>query len=178
VNKQVGGYDQRLRHTSDHEMWMRLALASDVGFLRGVDQAYWRTHNVNMHAAYLADGGVADLRELLAAHDAVLEKADGRLADVAELDRTVRRRLARDAYLRAGRAQDRGRVEEDGAANLVAFAEEIYDGCGSLPEKRTYDLRRRLGPLANRSLGPVLPTAAGRRLRQHWRDWRRDRTGV
>ncbi|MEJ2888015.1 glycosyltransferase family 2 protein [Actinomycetospora aeridis] len=179
VNRQVGGYDQRLRHTSDHEMWMRLALVSDVGFVRGADQAYWRTHDVNMHTAYLAGGGVEDLREVLRAHDAVLEKAAlGGLSDGDELARTVRRRLARDAYLRAARAHDRGRVEADGADALIAFAEEIVEDTRTLPERRAYELRQLVGPTVTRSLGPVLPTAAGRRLRQRWRDRRRERIGV
>ena len=48
VQKQVGGYDRRLPHTGDLEMWMRLAAHSDVGYIRGVDQAFYRMHDQNM----------------------------------------------------------------------------------------------------------------------------------
>src|SRR6516165_1169262 len=48
VQKQVGGYDLRLPHAGDLEMWMRLAAHSDVGYVRGVDQALYRMHDSNM----------------------------------------------------------------------------------------------------------------------------------
>ena len=44
LQKRVGGYDARLPHAADLELWMRLAANADVGFLRGVDQAYYRLH--------------------------------------------------------------------------------------------------------------------------------------
>ena len=48
LQKRVGGYDVRLPHLGDTEMWMRLAANADVGYLRGVDQAYYRRHEQNM----------------------------------------------------------------------------------------------------------------------------------
>ena len=43
-----GGYDPQLPHAGDIEMWMRLAAHGDVGFIRGVDQAFYRVHGHNM----------------------------------------------------------------------------------------------------------------------------------
>src|SRR5689334_1086006 len=48
LQKRVGAYDARLPHTADLEMWIRLAANADVGFIRGVDQAYYRVHEQNM----------------------------------------------------------------------------------------------------------------------------------
>ena len=52
LQKRVGGYDARLPHVGDLEMWIRLAANADVGYLRGVDQAYYRRHGQNMSVAY------------------------------------------------------------------------------------------------------------------------------
>ena len=57
LQKSVGGYDARLPHAADMEMWLRLAANADVGFIRGVDQAYYRLHRENMRkAVQRADG--------------------------------------------------------------------------------------------------------------------------
>ena len=39
-------------HTADQEMWLRLAANGDVGFLRGVDQAFYRVHGQNMRTTF------------------------------------------------------------------------------------------------------------------------------
>lgn len=52
VQKRVGGYDARLPHLGDTEMWLRLAADADTGYLRGVDQAYYRRHGQNMSTGY------------------------------------------------------------------------------------------------------------------------------
>jgi hypothetical protein len=38
VLREIGGYNARLPHTSDIEMWLRLSAAADVGRINGVDQ--------------------------------------------------------------------------------------------------------------------------------------------
>jgi hypothetical protein len=37
--RQIGGFREELPHTADFELWMRLALYSDVGYVRGPHQA-------------------------------------------------------------------------------------------------------------------------------------------
>jgi hypothetical protein len=39
-------------HAADMELWMRLTANADVGFIRCVDQAYYRLHAENMRKAY------------------------------------------------------------------------------------------------------------------------------
>ena len=71
LQKRVGGYDVRLPRAADMEMWLRLAVNADVGFIRGVDQAYYRLHEQNMRKAFNA---LMDLRERRRAFEAVLER--------------------------------------------------------------------------------------------------------
>ena len=53
LQKQVGGYDPLLPHSGDMEMWMRLAAHADVGYIRGVDQAFYRVHSRNMNKSWV-----------------------------------------------------------------------------------------------------------------------------
>ena len=57
--KSVGGFDARLPHAADMELWLRLAANADVGFIRGVDQAYYRLHKKNMRKAVQRAAGSA-----------------------------------------------------------------------------------------------------------------------
>lgn len=182
LQHRLGGYDPELRHTGDIEMWMRFALHADVGYLRGVDQAYYRVHGQNMSAAYYASQ-VADLRQRLAAYEATLTRARGVLPDAErrDLDHRVRRALARDALRRAGRAYDKGRADTDPVAELVDFAHEAMAPAGGLdhlPEWRTLRLRQRLGARRARALSPLVLTAPARRLRRHYREMKWARTGI
>ncbi|CRK60326.1 Glycosyl transferase, group 2 family protein [Alloactinosynnema sp. L-07] len=177
VQQKYGGYDPELRHTGDIEMWMRFALHTDVGYLRGVDQAYYRVHGNNMSAAYYASQ-VADLRQRLAAYVSIVDRMDGQLKDKADLDRQVRRVLAKDALRRAGRAYDKGITEESPVEELVDFAVETFPEAASLPEWHTLKLRERLGTKAARTLSPLVLTAPARRIRQHARVFRWEQTGV
>jgi glycosyltransferase involved in cell wall biosynthesis len=177
LQQSVGGYDPQLRHTGDIEMWMRMALHADVGYLRGVDQAYYRVHGNNMSAAYYASG-VADLRQRLAAYTALLRRADKLLPEQADWDRKVRRVLARDALRRAGRAYDKGQVDEHPVDELVEFAHEATGDLASLPEWHTLKFRQWLGQRRASALRPLVLTAAARRVRRELRVKRWERSGV
>ncbi|MGQ0839394.1 glycosyltransferase family 2 protein [Actinokineospora sp.] len=177
LQRELGGYDPELRHTGDIEMWMRFALHADVGYLRGVDQAYYRVHGENMSAAYYASV-VADLRQRLAAYSAVIDRANGQLPDKDSLDRQVRRVLARDALRRAGRAFDKGRAEIEPVAELVDFAREAAGAVDDLPEWHTLRLRQRLGARRAKALAPLVLTAPARRIRRHVRELRWQRSGI
>lgn len=179
AQQQAGGYDADCLHTSDFEMWMRLALHGSVGFLADVDQAFCRGHGENMSVQYEErSGGVGDLRMRLIACTTLLAKADGRLPDADRLDRTVRRALAGEALLRVSRSWDKGTRNDDAQAQLVEFARETVGDLTTLPGWHTLRLRERLGPRVTRAVSPLVVTAAGRRVRQVWRSHRLDRAGV
>src|SRR5215472_4824801 len=82
LQKRVGGYDARLPHAADLQIWMRLAANADVGFLRGVDQAYYRLHEQNMRRSYDA---LMDLRQRRLAFETVLGSYGASMRDERRL---------------------------------------------------------------------------------------------
>lgn len=175
VQRAVGGYDPELPHTGDIEMWMRFAAHADMGYLRGVDQAYYRVHESNMSAGYRVDAGLGDLRQRWAAYAAFLAKEGHRLDRRAELEQTIRRRLARDALWRACRALDGGREDHEPVEELVAFAMQTYSRARGLNEYRGLRWRRAVGQRIPTSVRRVIPSALWRRARHElwWRQWKR-----
>ncbi|GAA2150942.1 glycosyltransferase [Kitasatospora kazusensis] len=173
LQQEAGGYDPELPHAGDIEMWMRLASRADVGYLRGVDQAYYRKHGGNMSATEFG-GQMDDLRQCKAAYDAVVTGCADRLPDAARLADTVNRKLARFALRRAVRAYDRGRTAEVPEAELVAFAAECWPAYRSLPEYHGLQLRRKVGARVMPYLQPLILTAVVAKVRERlwWRSWR------
>jgi glycosyltransferase involved in cell wall biosynthesis len=161
--KRVGGFDARLPHAADMELWMRLAANADVGFIRGVDQAYYRLHQENMRKAYSA---LMDLRERRLVYETVLDRYSERLPDAKGLSDIVHRNLGREALWAAGRAYGPGRVRQAGLARrllgaganeeeqevdeLAAFAFDCWPEVSKLPLYRTLEAHKRLGPRAMR----------------------------
>lgn len=179
VQQRIGGYDPRLLHTSDLEMWLRFALHSDIAHLPAVDQAYYRSHGANMSVAYRADSGVRDLAMRLLAFRTLLARPEvpALLPDAAALATRVSRRIARDALAAACDAHARGLPDQ--AAELVAFSRETVGDIGRLPEWHVYRLRSRFGPLP--TAGPVgsrLRTVPLQRARRRLRDRRRRVAGL
>jgi len=166
LQHQVGGYDPRLPHTGDAEMWMRLAAHADVGYL-SVDQAFYRRHESNMSHGY--EDYVVGFRQWRAAYDAVLEHCDGILPDAAGLSRSVRRRLAHEALWVAVRAYDRRRTGWVNVDDLVAFAFDCWPDTASLGIYRTLQLRRAIGPRITPYLQPLVWSAVMRELRDGYR---------
>ena len=161
LQKRVGGYDPRLPHVGDQEMWLRLAAHADVGYLRGVDQAYYRRHGQNMSTGYTP---LMTLNQFRLAYESVLDRSGEGLADASHLSEVVHRRLAWEALLAAARAYDRGRTEETPVDGLVAFALDCWPGAKKLPVYRALKVREQIGPDAMPYLQPfVLPMAAARR---------------
>jgi glycosyltransferase involved in cell wall biosynthesis len=105
LHQRVGGYDPGLPKAADMEIYMRLAAHSDVGFLRGVDQAYYRLHPHNMRKAVTS---LLDLRQRRSVFELVLSRYGERIVNASRLDDMVHRQLAREALWAAGRVYDRG----------------------------------------------------------------------
>ena len=119
LQKRVGGYDARLPHAADMEMWMRLAANADVGFVRGVDQAYYRLHEQNMRKAYNA---LMDLRGRRLVFQTVLERYGDRWPEARRLSDLVRHALGREALWAAGGAYHPASAEQTSVDELLAFA--------------------------------------------------------
>ena len=123
LQRQVGGYDARLPHTGDQEMWMRLAANADVGFVHGVDQAYYRVHGQNMRTAF---NSLLDLGQKRLAFDMVLDRYRASLSDPQRLSDIVHRKLSWQALWAAARAYDLGTTEQAPVDELVAFAFDCW----------------------------------------------------
>jgi glycosyltransferase involved in cell wall biosynthesis len=166
LQHQVGGYDPRLTHVGDQDMWLRLASHADVGYLRGVDQAYYRRHGQNMSRTYAS---LVTLKQLRIAFDSLAVVHGERLRDVDRLASAARRRLAWEALFTAARAYDKGVVETTPVDELLEFALECWPQTEKLWIYRSLLLRRALGPRAVSLLQPLtLPAAAARRADAWW----------
>jgi len=156
VQRQVGGYDPRLPHAGDLEMWLRLAANADVGFLRGVDQAYYRVHGQSMRTSYDA---LKDLRQVRLAFELALDRRGGKVSGDQRLSGLMRRKLGREALWAAARSYDLGQAEQAPVDELVAFAFDCWPEVNRLPLYHTLQLRRRIGPRAMRHLEPFIVSA-------------------
>jgi glycosyltransferase involved in cell wall biosynthesis len=175
TQKQAGGYSPRLLHSNDTELWLRLAAHADVGYIRGVDQAYYRVHGASMSTSRPI---LVDLHERRAAYELALEDYGSRLPDAARLAGTVHRKLAWEALWTAARAYDRGRTGEVPVAGLIEFALDCWPAATSMPVYRALRLRQRIGPRAMPYLQPLVLSAVPRKAQNWWwwQSWAR--TGV
>jgi GT2 family glycosyltransferase len=152
VQHQAGGYNPDLYHTSDVEMWMRLAVYGDVGFVHA-DQAYKRSHGDMM-------SGVVDdllhLNQRRAAYEAVLQRHAEELPNAAELSEMVHRELAKEALWVAARAYDRRQTDTVPVQELIAFAFDCWPDAAHLSTYRGLQWRRRIGPAAVPYLQPLV----------------------
>jgi hypothetical protein len=168
VQRAVGGYDPACTHSSDLNMWLRIAAVSDIARVRGIAQAIYRVNPKGMLRS--AHSPIVDLRERRAAFDSFFASSGGALADAPALRAMVGRALARQALWRASRAYDRGLIEGPEALpvdELIAFALDVCPEAKRLREWRGLQVRRRIG--AGRSLlfVPFVATGAAHRVRGH-----------
>jgi glycosyltransferase involved in cell wall biosynthesis len=159
LQKRVGGYDPQLPKTADMEMYLRLAANADVGFIRGVDQAYYRVHGQNMSNGLSA---LMSLRQRRTVFEVALGRYGERLPDAKHLSGIVHRKMGQEALWAAGRAYDRGRLRQTefvrrllrGGENeearevdeLVTFASDCWPEVSRQPLYRTLRSGKRIGP--------------------------------
>jgi glycosyltransferase involved in cell wall biosynthesis len=168
LQRRVGGYDPRLPHTGDIEMWMRLAAYADVGYIRGVDQAFYRVHEKNMNKSW---NQLVDLQQRRMAYETVLERCAHQLPDSGRLSDIVHRKLAREALWWAARAYDRGRTQQTPVKDLTAFAFECWPEADRLQVYRGLRIRQRIGTRTMPYLQPLVVSAVAHKAQSWW--WRR-----
>jgi glycosyltransferase involved in cell wall biosynthesis len=118
MQKQVGGYLAHLPHTSDMEMWLRLAAHGDVGAI-AADQAVYRRHSANMSDGYSPE---QDILERKAAIDHFLTCCASRLTRADELSARLNRLLALDAVACASAAFNEGASENSARFSKLALS--------------------------------------------------------
>jgi hypothetical protein len=164
IQQSVGGYDAACYHTSDLNMWLRIAAVADIAHIRGAAQAIYRVHADSMWRSH--DGPMVDLREHRAAFESFFAACAPKLDEPDRLQALAARSLARRALWRASRAVDRGR--EDGLIEqLSGFALDIYPDTPRLREWRGLRLRQRIGAGRSLAFPPLLATGVAHRLRRH-----------
>lgn len=159
----VGGYDPACFHTSDVNMWLRIAAVSDIAYVRGVPQAVYRIHSSSMSRGH---GPLVDLRERSVAFESFFAACASKLEHAERLQKLAGRALARQALWKASRAVDRG-VEGALVSELTEFALDVCPDASRLREWWGLRLRQRIG--AGRSLAfvPFIATGVAHRLRHH-----------
>ena len=177
IQREVGGYRAELPHAGDLEMWLRIAAVSDIAYVYGAPQAFYRVHPKSMMRTVFR-GSFTDLRQRKEAYDAFFRSHAERISNAAGLKRTVDCALAREALWDACRAYDRDEVDATHVAALVEFALDTYPDAKSLAEWSALGRRRWLGPrLCHRTQLFAAP-AALRRLQRAALKRRWQRTGV
>ena len=175
--RKVGGFREELPHTADFEMWMRLALYSDVGYVRGRHQAGYRDHPMGMHHQQFGMT-LAELTQVRTAFQLLFRDHAQMISDCQRLEESVRRRLAQRALHAACRAYDWGKVDPVEVSGLEDLAVTIWDDAHTLREMRSLRWREQLGPGLCRMLAPFLMLTHARFLYWKFGRWRMHRLGL
>jgi Glycosyl transferase family 2 len=141
VLRKVGNYNPDLPHTSDLEMWLRLAAVSDVGRINRWDQGYYRVHPDSMQ--HTVNSGL--LTDLVGRREAFLSKAlagSTRSSRGENLEEVVRRELSIQAIAAACAAFDGELTHSVLIEKLVEFARATFPAVVTLPQWRRLERRR------------------------------------
>jgi hypothetical protein len=163
--RELGGFRKELPHTADLEMWMRLAVHADVGFIVGPHQAYYRDHAGGMHRRQFGTA-LADLEQFKAAFEVLFRDQGQAIPERGHFEDLARRALANRMFRAAARAYDRGRVDPSEVAALEALAAATHANVRELDEYRALGWRKRLGPGISKLLSPLLLVTHAWRIRR------------
>lgn len=179
VHLGAGAYDPNCVHTSDLNMWLRIAAISDIAFIKGVPQAYYRVHGDSMLRSNRDP--LLDLRERYKAFQSLFASCGDRLEHSDELRAMAGRALARQALWAASRAVDRGLTEGPDAlpvGGLVAFSREVCPTATRLREWHGLRLRRAIGTGRSIWFPPFVITGIAHRALYHVRRARTMASGL
>lgn len=124
VLHRLGGYNPKLPHSGDLELWLRAAAISDVGRINGADQAFYRVHAANMHST-VHSGRLFDLEARRDAFLSAFGSEAGGLASARRHEQALRSALALEAIRFAGYALDAGRSAEP-VIDYMDFARSLW----------------------------------------------------
>lgn len=181
VLRENGGYRPDLPHAGDFEMWLRTSAVSDIGFLMGVDQAYYRQHGVNMNRRDFGSGTdrglLIDLKQRWECFEAVFAGPGARLENGASLLQTARETIASQALGCVNYAYARG-IKDFPADEFEALADEIHADVRKSPAGRAL-MRRKKAGMSSLPVHPLwLTSALGWRLKNVLRHRRRHLIGI
>jgi glycosyltransferase involved in cell wall biosynthesis len=173
VLRRIGiDYRSDLPHTGDFEMWMRAATVSDIAYISGADQAYYRIHQSNMHHSTF--DLLADMTGRLRAFDTIFSERADLLPGAESLRDTAHRTLAAEAFGHAISAYTRGVADEQLIDEYIAFALATHPAAKQFSEWRTLAGLRAGGSRRARHDLPLIVRERKRSLQYslNWRRWR------
>lgn len=175
VARQIGGYRANLPHSGDLEMWLRAAAISDVGYIVGADQAYYRLHPSNMHRSFDL---LADVTERLRTFDIFLSEHAHLLPDAAGMGRAVHKALAREALRHAISAYARGVADAEPIDDFAVFAVHAHPEVQRLAEWKALSQLRSADSERARRTPWLLRRELTRNFRYSLGWWRRRWAGI
>jgi glycosyltransferase involved in cell wall biosynthesis len=174
--RQIGGYHADLPHAADFEMWMRAATVSDIGFVGGADQAYYRIHSNNMHHSRF--DLYADVSERLRAFDRIFDERSELLTGANMMREAAHRALAREALGHAISSYTRGVADRKLIDDFAAFALRAWPDARNLGEWRALSRLRRMPASLPHRDPSLIRREAIRNLRYSMGYWRRRWAGI
>ena len=119
--EKLGGFDAQLPFTADWEIWMRIALFYDVGYL--IEPLVQYRQHANMETANFA--GVKELEHALGAKKAVLQKYANRIPNAELLTMQTADMMEKEAVGRA--LQCRQKSQHALAREYFSFAAKVHE---------------------------------------------------
>lgn len=174
VQQDVGGYDPNLPHAGDFDMWLRIAVNSDVGYVRGPHQAYYRIHPGSMSQKTF-EISLSDVRERKLVFDALFSRNEQVLAAAGISVKVTYQVLASEHLWKSCRAYEKASVSKSHIEECVQFARDAYPELESLRAFRALKRRERLGERFCQRTQLFVATSAVRRIADSlwWKRWRR-----
>ena len=167
VVRKLGGVNPKLPHTSDLNLWLRIASETDVAYLPGHLQARYRRHPLNHSITYQREV-LAEMEQKWAAFEQFFLAVAS--PKKAEWELLVRKALAKEIRYRAAREfslAGRGSSDYDYKPPLI-FADWLDPAISSRAAREAaWAIRVRIGPRAA-NLMPSLWVVRIRRLFQKY----------
>jgi glycosyltransferase involved in cell wall biosynthesis len=193
VLREIGLFRTDLPLAGDFEMWMRIAAVSDIGYIAGADQAYYRIHANNMH--HTRFGVLDDFTQRLASFDAVFSEQSRFPKDLDSMRDTAHRTIARMALRQAirdtayrtiarssfSRVLDKclsGTVGDETVNEYTTFALKTWPDAKRFSEWRILDKLSEECDGSPKLSPSLLARMAVRKLRTRTVLWRRKLVGV
>jgi hypothetical protein len=170
IQHRIGGYTTELPHSGDMEMWLRAAAVSDVGRIRGADQACYRIHPLSMQQTVHA-GLLLDLTARYGAFQSAFKKEASGLRDAERLITEAQRALSRTAIRHVYNSIECGLELEEPLEAYQQFALALDPRVVTTKEWQAFERIRRTPRGQLRSL--LARRIARLRDRIDWHQWRR-----
>jgi glycosyltransferase involved in cell wall biosynthesis len=176
--QEVGPYREELPHTSDFEMWMRLATRYDVGRMNGEYQGIYRSHSMSMSST-IHNNPLIDASQRLRAFDFILSESSSLLPNANGMSDVAHRAVARDVLRQAISLYTRRVINQSSIDDYTALALDTWNNADKLPEWRVANRLRQREKASRPELNPsLMEREALRRVRHRLAWWRWRWAGV